>query len=330
MTSSSPGSLPRTEPFEQATRTLVLPWAVSAWGATAVSRYVFPLVRVGTFSDATVTTTERVGTVLSYAALLLGALLGIRTLLAIFIDPAVHIVRKLLLSTIAMLVVLCLARGAAMPLFTLASLASLGAGTVLALLAAGACASQPHTRAASLTVFGIALAATLRGFGWFALTASGDSASPATYARGMFLISCSHAMQVLAVMFAALWLGTRGNRLAKISIKVAFALSLLLTLVKAPVLGAIASEDLLPAASAGLARFVTWATLFSAAAYLVEGRGGSVVALGVAVALLSRGEVDMPLRLSFLAVASLVLFRASTNKRGLWDELLVKPAQKSV
>jgi hypothetical protein len=207
-------------------------------------------------------------------------------------------------------------------------------GALLGASAAWVALAKPHTRAGALTLCLVALTAFARLSAALLFWLASERTDPTYYGTGMTVVSVSLGCELLAVAAAALWLGTRAGRAGRLVINGALVVSVLATILTSGGTSAHGFQGLMQAALAegvpsylpcslpGLSRFLSAASFCAAMAFLTQARLNNRVPGAVALLLLSRGALDVPLRFLFASVAALTLVHASRSPKALWDELL--------
>lgn len=215
-----------------------------------------------------------------------------------------------------------------------AILVLLAATTLVVVVASVASMRAPHTRAVAL-VLSLLAATSLAKTVAFALALwSGSHASLRAWqiARGASTVAV--ALEIIAVLVAAAWLGTRsrvrGRFAANVALIGAFIVSWYgltaaspaaspVALVLKSTLGAAAAQPP-PFALEPVAIFLLPASIFVALSALAQ--RDRLVPAFLALGLLSRGAFDVPLQALMATVASMWLLVTSADRSALWRGLV--------
>jgi hypothetical protein len=161
-----------------------------------------------------------------------------------------------------------------------------------------------------------------------------EETNPARYKLGMGLATAAAVGEALAYLFGALWLATRGGSSGKILVNVALAVSIFLTwtaggtpsetgfrsIVQRAMAEAVAGG--LPTAAPVLTHFLVAASIFLGGAFVAQWRQAPLVVGALALAIFSRGRLDVPL-CSFMMIAGAVgLVLAASDERTMWTQLM--------
>ena len=201
--------------------------------------------------------------------------------------------------------------------------------------AAGLAVRRPHTRALAILLMTFALAALVRLTAWELATLGGERANATYYAAGRGFATLGVVVEALGQLAAAVWLGTRsraGLALSSLAAVIAFAVTLLAALG--------AHADASPMAAALHASLATASTLAGSVRaqrrclvphrsrpfFLARRRSRSspsppILAAAFALALVSRGAFDAPLRAIAIAAAAQWTLVAAFDDRILWASL---------
>ena len=201
---------------------------------------------------------------------------------------------------------------------------------------------KPHTRAVGAVLFAFALAGLLRLGAWELAGAAGERSSQRMYDVSCGIASAAVVIEGLGQLAAAAWLGTRGRLLGRLASNLAIGLAFLVTWgaaygVKA---GAAPWQSILHSALAdaagqpppvglgSIATFLATASIFLALVAVVQ-RGQVVAIISVlALALLSRGTLDVPLRAMAIAAAGQWVLLAMLDDRSMWRSLTAERDQR--
>lgn len=205
--------------------------------------------------------------------------------------------------------------------------------SALAMLASQIGLRAPHTRAPSIVLGGTALAALLRLVAWQLANAGADR--PGLFTAGRVFATVAIAIVGLSQMVSAAWMGARGRGWGQVLTAAALlgAFALVWGAAKgsgpdAPQWQAVLHTALKSAPSPqpfgldALTAFLTVASMsLGLAALLLRGQV-VVVTSTVALALLSRGALDVPMSALASCAASVWLVLASVDDRAMWKDLV--------
>jgi hypothetical protein len=208
--------------------------------------------------------------------------------------------------------------------------------TVAALGSATSCARHPHTRALSGVLFALAFAAVTRLGAWELAMAAGERASVRLYGFSRGLATAGVLFEAMAQLLAVTWLGTRNKLTGQVGALVALAGALVLTLGVARGVhsGAAPWQAVLHTALAdapgvpapyGLDAVAVFLVLSSLLlAFVSAAQPKQVVALVsvMALALVSRGGFDAPLRSLAGVAAAMWATLLCEDERAMWRTLI--------
>jgi hypothetical protein len=212
-------------------------------------------------------------------------------------------------------------------------------GAVVATIAAAyASAGSPHTRISAALLFVLAFAAISRLGAWALAIHAGDVASVRLFAASRGLATAGVLFEAAGQLLAVVWLGTRsrGGGPGQLASTVALAGAVTLTWGVARGVHSDASlwQSVLHTALAdapgvpppfgmdALATFLVPASLLLALAVAVQPRHSAGVLAALALALVSRGSFDAPLRALCAVVASFWAVLARTDEKAMWRALI--------
>jgi len=215
------------------------------------------------------------------------------------------------------------------------TLALAGAALCVALVAAAASMSAPHTRAVGVILGILATSAVARIFAWEIAYVAGERANPALYSAGRVLATAGVVIEGVGQLVATTWLGTRSRVAGQLLALLAVGASFFLTwgAAQGAYAGAPSWQSIVHTALAdapgvpapyGLAAFATFlapAALLLALVAAVQPRQPGVVVGALALALLGRGAYDVPLRALAVAGAGIWLVLATADGRAMWKSL---------
>jgi hypothetical protein len=209
----------------------------------------------------------------------------------------------------------------------------LSAGAVVATIAGGTVAARaPHTRALAGVLFMLAFAALARLGAWELATAAGDRASVQLFGVSRSLATTGVLLEAAAQMIAVTWLGTRSRSAGQIGSTVALILAFVITwgvargMHSGPALWQVVLRTALadapgvppPYGLDAVATFLVPASLLLALASVAQPKQVVVIVATMALALVSRGAFDAPLRALCAVAASQWAALAWADERGMW------------
>jgi hypothetical protein len=309
--------------------------AFAAVAAGAMGVIVAPGVR-GNASEQVVVATDRAASTLTYflAELLVTAILWGALELArsrgIGLFP-----RTLLIGGAAAAVALS-APGLRERLPAPYSVLLSGAGVVAAIGGAYVAARAPHTRALAGVLFCLAFAAAARLGAWELASAAGDRASVQLFGYSRLMATAGVVLEASAQMIAVTWLGTRSRSAGQLGSTVALVAAFAVTwgvargMHSGPALWEVVVHTALadaPGVPAPywldvVAVFLVPASLLLAFASAAQPRQVVAVVAAVALALVSRGAFDAPLRALCIVAASQWAALSCADERAMWSTLL--------
>ncbi len=210
------------------------------------------------------------------------------------------------------------------------------AASVGALAAAYFAARGPHTRATAGVLFAFAFASIVRVTAWVAATRAGDSANMELYALARQLATAGVLLEASGQLMAFLWLATRSRSFGQLGSFVALVGAYMVTRGvamgvhsgaapwQAVVHSALGDPAGVPPAAwvAALATFLVPASMLLALAVAAQpGQVGAIVAT-MALALVSRGAFDAPLRALCAVTAAQWAVLACGDERAMWTTLI--------
>jgi hypothetical protein len=327
---------------------LVRSIAVCAVVATVLAAIVAPGLH-GNATDAIVNGWDRASTVFAYAmAILVSAGIILSTSEIIGSRRAESIPGAIIVAGSSLLVVLLVAlvaRAYAMPdappqarMTLLVAVVS----SAVASTAAGIAVRRPHTRALAILLTSFAFAALVRVGAWELATLGGERANAGLYSLGRGVATLGVVVEATGQLAAAVWIGTRGRAglaLSSLAAASAFAITLVAALgshadaspLAAALHTSLAASSTLPApyALSGAASFLMLSSVLLAAAALAQLSQPPIIAAAFAVALVSRGSFDAPLRAIAIAAAAQWALLAAFDDRALWASLTGAARAKS-
>ena len=216
-------------------------------------------------------------------------------------------------------------------LVTCATVAAATAGSLAA-------AKAPHTRALAGVLLALACAALVRVAGWEVAMWASARGDINWFRWSRALMTAGVCLEALGQIVAVAWLGTRGRSAGQIGSTVALFVAFVLTwgaakgvhadcaLWQSAVHTALAGAAGIPAplGADGLAIFVVPASLLLALVYSVQPGPVVAVVAAVAMALVSRGAFDAPLRGLCGVVAAQWAALAAADERAMWRSLTAR------
>lgn len=211
------------------------------------------------------------------------------------------------------------------------------AGSIAAIAAAYRAAHVPHTRAIAGILFAFAFAAIARVAAWEIATAAGESASVQLFRLARVLATAGVLFESMGLAIAVAWLATRGRLTGQLGAFVAILAAFVVTLgvVHGERSDASVWESVLHTALAdafgvpppyarleALATMLVPASLLLALVAAIQPNQVATVIAAVALALVSRGSLDAPLRALCAVVAAQWTTLASGDERAMWRTLI--------
>jgi hypothetical protein len=210
------------------------------------------------------------------------------------------------------------------------------AASVAALAAASFAARGPHTRATAGVLFAFAFASVVRVGAWVAATRAGDSGNMALFGAARNLATAGVLLETAGQLIAFLWLGTRSRSFGQLGSFLALVGAYLVTRGvamgvhsgaapwQAVVHSALGEPPGVPPAAwlTGLAVFLVPASRLLALAVAAQPGQVAIVAATMALALVSRGAFDAPLRALCVVAAAQWVALACVDERAMWTTLL--------
>ena len=213
----------------------------------------------------------------------------------------------------------------------------IAAAAAVGCLAGAYCAARaPHTRAIAGVLVAFAFAAIARLAAWELATRAGDAASMQLFFVSRGLSTAGVFLEAAGQLTAVTWLGTRGRATGQLACSVALLVAFALTwgvasgvhsgaaLWQAVLHTALADAPGVPSpfAFAGLATFLVPASLLLALVSAAQPNQVVAIVATMALALVSRGSFDAPLRALCAVVASQWAALACIDERAMWRTLL--------
>lgn len=192
------------------------------------------------------------------------------------------------------------------------------AAAIAALAGAYSSARAPHTRALAGILFALAFAAIARVGAWEIATAAGERASTRWFAVSRGFATAGVVFESLAQLFAAAWVGTRSRIVGQLGASAALGVALVLTWGVARGIhpGAAPWQAVMHTALAdapgvpstfqldAVATFLVPASILLALVAAAQPHQDAIIVAAIALALVSRGSLDAPIRAMCAAAAA--------------------------
>lgn len=352
LSSRSSGADERDRSLVESLHLRHLGWILRAVGMCAVVATVLGVIVVpglhGSATDAVVNTWDRASSVFAYAmAILVSCGIVLSTVELVGSHRAETVPGALIVagsSLIVVLLVVSMARAYVAPDAPPQVQVTLLVAVIASAVAATAgwrAVGGPHTRALSIVISCFALAALVRLSAWEMATIGGERASASLYGLSRGLSTLGVVIEALGQLGAAVWIGTRGRAgiaLSSAAAVGAFAVTWGAALggkVDAPTWAvalhtSLAQVATLPApyALSGALSFLTASSVLLAAAALVLLEQPAAISAAFALALVSRGAFDAPLRALAIVAAAQWAVVALFDERILWASLTAPRASR--
>jgi hypothetical protein len=206
------------------------------------------------------------------------------------------------------------------------------AAAVAAIAGGYVSARAPHTRALAGVLFTLAFAAVARLGAWELATAAGDRASVQLFGVSRALATAGVLLEASAQMIAVTWLGTRSRSAGQIGSTAALVVAFVVTwgVARGMHSGPAGWQTILrtaledapgvpaPYGLDAVATFLVPASLLLALASAAQPRQVVVVVATMALALVSRGAFDAPLRALCAVAAAQWAALACADERAMW------------
>ena len=309
--------------------------AIAAVAAGAMGLIVAPGVR-GNAPEGVVVAVERSASALTYFL--------VEVLVTLLLWGALEVVRSRGITTVARsalvtssgVVVALSAPGLRERVPTMYAVAIAGFATVAALAGAFESARAPHTRELAGILFALAFAQVARLGAWELAAAAGDRASVRLFDNSRALATTGILLEACSQMIAVTWLWTRGRVTGQLGASAALLAALAATwgVARGMRAGPAFWQTVLHSALAdapgmpppfgleAVATFLVPASLLLALASAAQ--AGQVVAItsAVALAMVSRGAFDAPLRAFCIVAAAQWAALARADERSMWRTLI--------
>jgi hypothetical protein len=210
------------------------------------------------------------------------------------------------------------------------------ATTVATIAGAHAAARAPHTRALAGVLFTLAFAQVARLAAWELATAAGDRASVQLFAYSRWLATAGVLLEASAQMIAVTWLGTRSRSAGQLGSTAALILAFVATwgvargthpvpaMWQAVLRTALSDAPGIPPPYGldAVATFLVPASLLLALASAAQPKQVAAVTAAMALALVSRGSFDAPLRAFCAVAAAQWAALAGVDQHAMWRTLV--------
>lgn len=288
-----------------------------------------------------VVVTETAAALVAYLfALLLVALVAVASFELARLNRVSGLVRSVVVGSAGLLVALA-APAIVQRIPARAAIALAIVTSIVAFVAGATAARTARTRALGTVVAALAFAGLLRAIGWLLAAVAGQIVSLDLYLVARGFSTAAVAVQALATLVAAAWIGTRsawrGRMLANGAIIAALALTYLAAREEAtpppPVLAVLrralgaAAGVPTPFALESIAAFLLPASLLLAIVALVQ-RAPRAIVGSLALALVAQGSFDVPLQAIAMATAAQWTLLAMVDERAMWAPLLEARGQR--
>jgi hypothetical protein len=340
-------------PFGESLRARNLSWLIRTAGLCALGATLFGVVVVpgvqGYASDAAVEWCEHAAAVLSYAMAILaaGAIAASDTEL-VLTRRAESVSGALVVSgapLVVVLLVVAITRARVIPDATFPWQLAIGTAVVASSVAATAAwraMHGPHTRALAIAISAFTIAALVRIGAWELARAAGERGSPELGAVSRVVVTLGVLLEAAAQAVVVAWIGSRGRLgmvLSSLAALVAFAVTWGAASgahVDAPAWAsalhaALAEPSALPApyALSAAQSFLSASAILLAAAALALRAQPAAITSAFALALVSRGVFDVPLRAIAIVAAAMWAFCSAFDERLLWAAHAASPRHSS-
>ena len=352
MTAASPDR-ENDAPFGESLRTRNLSWLIRTLGLSALVGTVLGVVVApgvqGYASDASVEWCEHAAAVFSYAmAILAIAAIGAAITELAFTRRAESMSGALVVSgapLVVVLLVVAITRARVLPDAPYPWQLAIGIALVAASVASTAAwrgMQGAHTRALAIAISSFTMAALVRVGAWELARVAGEHGSAQLGAVSRAVVTLGVFLEAAAQAVTVAWIGSRG-KLGLVLSSLAAILAFGVTWgaasgahADAPVWAsvlhaALADASPLPApyALSAAQSFLSASAIFLAAAALALRAQPAALTSAFALALVSRGAFDVPLRAVAIVAAALWAFCAASDERLLCAAIAASPPRNS-
>jgi hypothetical protein len=210
------------------------------------------------------------------------------------------------------------------------------AAAAITLLAGAFLASRPHTRATAGVLFAFGLAAVVRVGAWVIATRASDHADMQLFGVSRALATAGVLLEAAGQLTAFMWLGTRSRAFGQLGSFAALAGAFVVTIgiargvhSGAPLWQAVLHTSLADAPGIpptyrldALATFLVPASLLLALAVVAQPKQVAAITATMALALVSRGALDVPLRALCAVAAAHWAVLARVDEKAMWRALI--------
>jgi hypothetical protein len=316
---------------------LLRPAALLAVVASAMGVIVAPGLR-GNAGEVVVVIADRASATVAFV--LLAALVGLVLMggIALFRASEIAAAPRAAMIAAATVVLLLSLTGLRDRVPPFVSVLISGAAAIACLGGAYAAAAAPHTRATAGVLVLFAFAAIARLGAWEVAMRAGDTASLSLFGMSRTLATAGVFLEAGGQLTAIMWIAARGRGWGQLACCLALLVAYGLTWGvaqgvhsdaspwQAVVHTALADASGVPApyGVVGFATFLVPASILLALCAAVQAPGGTAVAVAtsMALALISRGAFDAPLRGLTAVVAAEWAALAAIDSRAMWRTLL--------
>ena len=223
----------------------------------------------------------------------------------------------------------------------IAALALAVVASIIAIVAGVATVRVAHTRVVGVVLGMLALSSLLRPIAYEVTSLASERASLGLYNAGRALATATVAVQALATLLAAAWLGTRsrirGRLLANFAVVLAFGITYLAardggatpSAIEVVLRGSLsqAAGVPLPFGLSSIAAFLVPATILLSLVAIVQKAQPPAVLAALALALLSHGSFDVPLHALAITAAAQWGMLAMIDERSMWSAMMRERAE---
>jgi hypothetical protein len=328
--------LPRVPPSPRIpTCWLLRPTALAAVAAGAMGVIVAPGVR-GNTSEQVVVWMDSASAALAYFLMTLLVALVIWGVLELLHARQVSAVMRSALVGSGAVVVALSGLGLRERLDSHIAVAISAAAAIGAIAAAYQSARAPHTRAVAGALFAFAFAAIARVAAWELATTAGDRASLQLFGYARAFATAGVLFETSGQLVAVTWIGTRSRIAGQLAVSAALVVAFGLTwgVARGVSFGASSWQAVMHTAlgDAGgipptygfdaVAVFLVPASLLLALVAAAQPKQQGPVVAAIALALVSRGSFDAPLRALCAVAAAQWATLACADERAMWRALL--------
>jgi hypothetical protein len=333
---TSPALPGRGQDLEEPAGWLLRTTALTAVVAVAAAVIVLPGAR-GNASEYVVVWADRATSTLAYFLLLLLVLLIIWGAVELArVRSQAPIVTRMILIALSGAVVLTSTQAFRERLPPLWGLLLVAGAAVSAIVATYGAVLRPHTRAAAGLLLALAFAAVARLGAWEMAARASEHADVTLFRWSRGLATAGVMFEAFGQLIAVTWLGTRSRLAGQVGSTVALLVAFVLTwgVARGVHSGAAPWQYVLHTALAdapgipppfgldAVATFLVPSSMLLALVAAAQPTQVSAVVASVALALVSHGAFDAPLRALCVVAASIWITLASADDASMWQTLL--------